>query len=449
MNTLSKYSFFLIIILLTFFSCQNNEIEPLFDESSNKRASALIESYKSKLTESTNGWKGAYYPNGAQAGGYSFFLKFNKNGSLSMYSDLSIAAADRSFETTYQIKALQKPTLIFDSYSYLHELVNPDYNGGTGEFADLELIIVEVTDNKIVLDGVRNNTELVLTKLSNTEFESLSKGGLSTVLRSTLDYAFSESFIILALPTGEKVDVFFDYNSKILSAFFFKNNDVSNVSSPFITTTTGIQLRNPVTISGTRINELIWDNANKQYYFLNSGNRTNLVKSNRPSMPFYFALGYIFTDFVIEEKISEQNEQFKQVFAEIKNEVIKLSTVAPARVIGDISFRYLPQDGVFALVIDYTRTYPDGVDSFGAVLFYEPQLDNKGNISFARLSQTGTLSQGQFFNGISGIVNTGVKKFTDIIESNSFAWNYHPTESRTAVMKAIQTPGFEMKGKIY
>lgn len=59
------------------------------------------------------------------------------------------------------------------------------------------------------------------------------------------------------------------------------------------------------------------------------------------------------------------------------------------------------------------------------------------------------MSQGQFFNGISGIVNTGVKKFTDIIESNSFAWNYHPTESRTAVMKAIQTPGFEMKGKIY
>jgi hypothetical protein len=44
---------------------------------------------------------------------------------------LSIAAADRSFETTYQIKALQKPTLIFDSYSYLHELVNPDYNGWT------------------------------------------------------------------------------------------------------------------------------------------------------------------------------------------------------------------------------------------------------------------------------------------------------------------------------
>lgn len=449
MNKINKFSFLFIVFLLGFTSCQKNEIELLFEESANKRVTTLIDSYKTKLVQSTNGWKGAYYPNGAKDGGYSFYLKFDKNGNLSMYSDLSIIASDRAFETTYQVKALQKPTLIFDTYSYLHELVNPDYNGGTGESADLELTIIEATDDKIVLEGLRNKTELILTKLGNSEFDALSKGTLSNILKNTLDYAFSESFITLTLPSGEKVDIFFDYNSKIFSAFFIRNNDISDVSSAFITTTSGIQLRKPVTILGTRIEELLWDNVAKQYYFNSAGKRVNLTKSIRPAMPFYYALGTLFNDFVLEEKIVGQNEQFKKVFTEIKSEVIKLSTVAPIRALGDITFSYLPEDGVFALIFNYTRTYPDRVDEFGGVLFYEPRLDAKGNISFARLADTGTLSQGQFFNGISPIVNAGVKKFTDIIESNSFAWDYHPTEARTAVMKAIQTPGFELKGKIY
>ncbi len=449
MNIKYKFPFLCLVFFMGFISCQKNDIELLFEESANKRVTTLIDSYKTKLVQSTNGWKGAYYPNGAKDGGYSFYLKFDKNGNLSMYSDLNTMAADRAFEATYQVKSLQKPTLIFDTYSYLHELVNPDYNGGTGESADLELTIIEATDDKIVLEGLRNKTELILTKLGNSEFENLSKGTLSNILKSTLDYAFSESFITLTLPTGEKVDIFFDYNSKIFSAFFIRNNDISDVSSAFITTTTGIQLRKPVTILGTRIDELLWDNIAKQYYFNSAGRRVNLTKSNRPAMPFYYAIGTLFNDFVLEEKIVGQNEQFKKIFTEIKNEVVKLSTVAPVRVLGDITFSYLPQDGVFALIFNYTRTYPDRVDEFGGVLFYEPQLDAKGNISFARLPDTGTLSQGQFFNGISPIVNTGVKKFTDIIESNSFAWDYHPTEARTALMKAIQTPGFELKGKIY
>lgn len=440
----------LILLLSIFaFSCEKGKVEELFDESANVRAAAQVEKYKTQLASPQFGWKGTYYPDGATGGGYSFYLKFDIFGGLIMYSDVAGLKADQAFETSYQVKSLQKPTLIFDTYNYLHELVNPDYNGGTGEFADLELSITAATDDKITLVGTRNRTEMVLTKLSSTEYESVKSGGIKNIIQNTVDLFNSDTYTIINFPTGEKADVFIDLNTKFVTLYYITNNNISTKEAAFYTTPIGIQFKNPIVLFGATIQELIWDNTLKTYYYTSGGNRTNLVQSIKPSMPFYYALGTYFSTLVLDPNIATQSASYKALYAEIKAKTIALSTAAPTRVIGDIYFYYIAEDGVFALVFEYTRTYTDRVDSFGGVLFYQPIVDANGNITFVRQQQTATLQDGQLFSGISPILDEGVKKFTDIIEKNSFNWDFDTVEPNTATLKSIQNPSIIIKGTLY
>jgi Domain of unknown function (DUF4302) len=438
------FSLFILIV----FSCTKSEVDPLFQESANKRAANQIEKYKTQLTEAQYGWKGAYYPNGAKDGGYSFYLKFDKNGNLTMYSDVAGLSSDKAFETTFQIKALQKPTLIFDTYSYLHELVNPDYNGGTGEFADLELTITEATTDKISLVGNRNNTELTLTKLTNTEYESVIKGGLANIIKSTIDYS-TDKFINLKFPNGENSDIFIDFNSKIFTILYLKNGEIATSTSAFLTTPTGIQLKNPITLNGITVSELIWDNTTNNYYFISNGNKTSLLASIKPALPFIYGLGVLFQTIVFDPLIPSQSDEYKKIYNNIKARTITLSTTAPTRVIGDVYFNYFTDEGVFGLVFDYTRTYPDRVDAFSGVIIYEPSIDNAGNITFTRDPQTYTFAEGQFFLDMSPIVLAGVKELTDVIEKNSFTWDYDTVESKTAILRATKSPNISIKGTLF
>ena len=457
---MKKIFIYIILFQLSFLSCKKSEVEPLFPDSANQRAANAVSGYKKQLTDAQYGWKGAYYPDGGQAGGYSFYLKFDATGKLTMYSDFDGingfsylgSGYDKAFETTFQIKALQKPTLIFDSYSYLHELVNPDYNGGTGQFADMELEFVSATDNTIKLVGNINKTELILTKITKTESDNLANGTFASVFNGTYNYANSPSFLTLVLPTGDKADLQIDLNAKSLVLYFLnRSGNIDAVNSAFIVTTTGIQLKDPITFGGTTFQEMFWDAALKVYYINVGGKRVDIVGASRPTLPFYYALGNIFVGFNMSPDIPSQTVEYKALYTKIKSNVIALSTTPPVRVIGNIYLQYLPNDGVFVLVVEYKRTNTDGSLVFdgAGVLFYQPALDSKGNIKFTRQSRTGTLSGGQLINGISAIISAGIKPLTDVLEGSTFVWDYDPIATRTAVLKSNSTPSISIKGILF
>jgi Domain of unknown function (DUF4302) len=455
---MKKIFLYVILFQLAFTACKKAEVEPLFTESANKRVTTQVDTYKKQLSGAEFGWKGEYYPDGGNAGGYSFYLKFDANGKVSMYSDIDnfyyfTNGYDKAFETTYQVKSLQKPTLIFDSYSYLHELVNPDYNGGDGQLADLELEFSTVTDTKISLIGIKNKTQLTLTKMVKTESDLLAKGGLASVFNGTFDYLNTDKFITLVLPTGDKADVDLNLSTKVLSLFFYnsKIKDYDVVSTAFVTTTTGVQFKNPITIYGVTFQEMFWDGIAKVYYINVGGKRVNLTPASKPTLPFYYALGTLFQGFNMSPAIPSQSAEYKALYAKIKSNVIALSTAAPVRVIGNVYFQYLADQGVFVLVVQYTRTNPDGSFLFNgaSVLYFQPSLDAKGNLSFGKSYQNGTLVGNSVSLGASGIVLAGIKPLTDIIETNTFQWDYDPTETRIAVLKSNGTPSITIKGALF
>ncbi len=462
---MKKNFIYLTMLLFVMLSCNKSEVVPLFDESANKRVTTIVDGYKKQLAGAENGWRGEYYPDGGKTGGYSFYLKFDANGKVVMYSDIDDRnysgggsyfgnGYDKSFETTYQVKTLQKPTLVFDSYSYLHELVNPDYNGGTGQVADLELAFDTSTDSKITLVGTVNKTQMILTKITKTESDLLAKGGLASIFNSTLGYLNTDKFLTLVFPTGEKSDVNLDFASKTISIYSInsRTGDIDIASSQFVTTVTGLQLKTAITLYGVTFQEMLWDSVLKVYYINSGGRRINFVQSSRPGLPFYYALGTLFVGFDMNPNIPSQSAEYKALYAKIKSNVIALSTAPPARVINDVFFQYLPDDGIFVLVIGYRRTDAAGAIVFdgAGVLYYEPALDARGNISFKRLATTATLSGGQITPGISAIVATGVKPLTDILETNTFTWDYDPIETRIAVLKSnAQTTAITIKGEYF
>jgi hypothetical protein len=453
---MKKILIYFLFAQLAFLSCKKAEVEPIFEESANKRVTTALDSYKKQLVGAEFGWKGTYYPDGGNAGGYTFYLKFDAAGKVSMYSDIDgffyfPNGYDKAFETTYQVKAQQKPSLVFDSYSYLTELVNPDYNSGTGQNADLELAFDTVTPDKITLVGNINRTQMTLTKMTKVESDVLAKGGLSSVFKGTVNYINNPKFLTLVFPTGEKTDMVIDLTNKQLGLYYINaKNEPDLAVSAFSVTTTGMQLKDPIKLYGVTIQELFWDDVKKIYYINAGTRRVDLVYSSKPALPFYYALGNLFQSFIMSPNIPTQSAEFKALYDKIKGNVIALSTAAPVRVIGNISMQYLPNDGVFALFIDYTRTEANGTVVFNGagVLFYQPTLDSKGNIKFTRLASTGTYYYDfdQFLSGISGIVATGVKPLTDIIENNTFQWDYDPVADRTAVLKSNGTPSITIKG---
>ncbi|MDZ7898368.1 MAG: DUF4302 domain-containing protein [Arcicella sp.] len=428
---MKKIFIYILFFQLAFLSCKKSEIEPLFTESANLRAANQIATYKKQLSDAQYGWRGVYYPNGGQDGGYTFYLKFDDKGNVTMYSDLAGFTAEVSFVTTYQVKALQKPTLVFDSYSYLHELVNPDYNGGTGALADLELSYVSATDTKIVLKGILNNTQMELTKMTQVESDALTKGGFASTFKSTLNYINGGSFLSLVFPTGEKTDVFANLDTKIFSIFYVQNNQVRTISSAFSVTTTGIQLRESVTLFGVRFNELIWDDALKIYYINADGKRINFTKSNTPLVPFDLAIGNLFSFVDFDPTISGQNAAYKTVFSQLATNIPTL----PFRLtLESIFFSFNTTTGQYDLFIIVVQ---NGV-RFAAVINYRMNKTTAQNRTFTR---TG-------INGNANLLLTSIKPLIDILEKDTFTFDYDPTDGRFALLKSLTTPTFAMKGRL-
>jgi hypothetical protein len=295
---------------------------------------------------------------------------------------------------------------------------------------------------------------MILTKITKTESDLLAKGGLANIFNSSLGYLNTDKFLTLVFPTGEKSDVNLDFGAKTVSLYSInaKTGDIDVTSSQFVTTVTGLQLKMPITLYGVTFQEMLWDSVLKVYYINSGGRRINFVQSSRPALPFYYALGSLFVGFDMNPNIPSQSTEYKALYAKIKSNVIALSTAPPARVINDVFFQYLPDDGIFVLVIGYKRTDAAGTLVFdgAGVLYYQPSLDAKGNITFKRLTNTATLSGGQLTNGISAIVAAGVKPLTDILETNTFTWDYDPIETRIAVLKSNgQTATITIKGEYF
>lgn len=160
---MKKLIFPLLAVALLVDGCEKvNEFD---GERPDTRVADHLQAYSDLLVGAENGWLGYLFPEGG--GGYTFKFSFNDQNRVIMYANMNGTYAATAKESSYRLRASQTPSLFFDTYSYLHELADPDPDvsggpAGAGQLSDFEFTILSATTDTVRLKGNLNGSELLL-----------------------------------------------------------------------------------------------------------------------------------------------------------------------------------------------------------------------------------------------------------------------------------------------
>lgn len=264
---------FWMVILLS--ACQK-QTDPAPGERPDERLNKTLSDYKTQLVGAEHGWKATLYPEGGA--GYSFLLRFGENDRVTMTSDINATTAAEPFESTYRLKAAQRPSLLFDTYSYLHILSDPDPSKsggdyGQGLYSDFEFSFDSATPDLITLTGNLKGSKLTLERATQQEAQTYIQGIVATAQAFENINNFTTYFKRLTFG-GNKVDVIVDTDRRSITFSYFEGDVLKTFSTTYRYTGTGLELREPFVIAGASITTL----GNIQY--TTAGRRLNMTINN-------------------------------------------------------------------------------------------------------------------------------------------------------------------------
>lgn len=284
-----KRSFLYLLFLTTvFFGCENKD-DTVFEESADVRLNAALASYEKQLVEAPYGWNAVIYPGGG--GSYGFYFKFDDKNRVTMYSDFSDASAAKSKESSYRLKAMQTPSLIFDTYSYLHVLADPDkdVNGGElgeGLLSDFEFSIYgdSVTTDRIAFVGRKNQSRLVLTKATQAQATAYTNGDLakSLLFNNIAKYIPYFKRVTLGANTYE---ITANQTSRTIKLTWLNGSAPKTFTTSYYFTPSGVAFVSPLvngsqTISG--FSNITWNGNTTQLGFSGGGANGTVVSAIKP-----------------------------------------------------------------------------------------------------------------------------------------------------------------------
>ncbi len=161
-----------ILGVIVFSACSKTN-DRAFDQSPDQRVKAVLDKYQKQIEGAQYGWMATVETK--LAGNYIFHFKFSNDNRVTMYSSFDSTASSTPKESSYRLKALQQVSLLFDTYSYIHLLSDPDpsvANGelGSGYGADFEYYFDDAsTTDTIKLVGRKNGTHATLIRATQQE----------------------------------------------------------------------------------------------------------------------------------------------------------------------------------------------------------------------------------------------------------------------------------------
>jgi hypothetical protein len=240
MNNMKKYLIGLVILVSAgMSSCKKVDNPSVFDQTADQRLTAALAAYEAKLAGATDGWKGALTTN--TGGIYTFYFKFNNSNRVQMLSSFDSSSAVTFKESSYRLKALQQPSLLFDTYSYIHVLSDPNnaISGGSGNvglISDFEFYFEDTasTADKITLVGRFNGSSLVLTRATAAEATAFTTGQLAAGLQLNKIQTYFQRIVINGT---DSTDVHIDALKVTLAGVDAQGNllDASKKASYFLT----------------------------------------------------------------------------------------------------------------------------------------------------------------------------------------------------------------------
>ncbi|UII23175.1 DUF4302 domain-containing protein [Fulvivirga ligni] len=317
------YYISICFLSISVFSC-DNDYDTIFEETPDQRLQQALDEYNSLIINAPQGWK-AELTTGINRT-YFYYFDFNEDGTVTMVSDFSQTTAGTPASSSWVIKALQKPTLSFNTYSYIHLPADPegDVNGGAngeGLISDFEFSFSSVSEDSVILTGVQRCASLKLTPATENERSAILDQEILNVLDGVVQTTAAHKSMKMVLPDGDEVPVVIDVAQRVFGAQYQSENggDILSFQTGFNFEIEGIKLSHPFEIKGYTIQYLFWDGEQSQITVDLDG-ETRVVGFDEPfifevSTPLSGELGEAYAGVLIpqgsgENPLSGQSDSF-------------------------------------------------------------------------------------------------------------------------------------------
>ncbi|WP_156308488.1 DUF4302 domain-containing protein [Sphingobacterium endophyticum] len=246
-----KYLITTICLCFLLLSCKK-EFEGTRPDS---KINQLKEEYSDQLIKSKEGWIGILYPKGG--GSYTFKFSFDNKNRVKTYATIDKEKTIKSDESSYRLVADQIVSLYFDTYSYLHQLADPDErkNGGLrggGKISDFEFSFIQNSKDTIKLRGNHNESELILIRAKEGEGDNYISKTFAQAMKIDELNQLSNYYNSIQI---NKKDYGFILNTEIncITFYYDDKGNYKSFTTEYAVIADGIVLRKPFEANGVRI----------------------------------------------------------------------------------------------------------------------------------------------------------------------------------------------------
>lgn len=273
-----------------------------------ERVAADLEKYRTELVNSSNGWV-AYLSTTLVGGGYSFYMSFDKENKVIMRADYNSDIALESEQSTYRVKQVMAPSIIFDTYNLLHLLQDPDPSFFDGDYAvgygsDFEFEIREQVGDTIKLVGKKRNTPLILVKATAEQKAFYTSDQFSESIEGITSYLIDHPFTYIPDPKDSNKKIQVSINTEVRSRSFslisVNGTEIITNSGIFSFSDGGVRLNNPIKNGDETYIQVFWDKDAKKLFLVSAnGTKTEILSSSTPILPLDLLLGSVYSSITV------------------------------------------------------------------------------------------------------------------------------------------------------
>lgn len=408
-----------------------------------------VEKYKKELTGSVNGWKAILYTNDL-GGGYSFYINFKENSRVTMLADYDDETAKDVKESTYEVKQIMVPSIIFNTYNYLHLLADPDPNEfggnqGSGYGSDFEFEIREQVGDTLKLVGKKRDTKLILVKATAADKTFFTEGGFSDLVGGINTYLKSNPFIYFLDPKDNttRVQVFAntDADQRTVSLSVLQNNSIVSSNTTFGFSTKGMTFVKPLVYGPLTFVGTEWDqNTGKLFLVTATGTKVEILKSATPILPLHLLMGSSYSGVIVPavNSLPGWSEAFINARAIAAAEVNRFSLGGVRLNLDRIVYSF--NTSRQTLNVQVVTTY----GSNGLLLTYPYSYTKTADGIY-------TFTAEQITDGNSNAIADALASILDPLSTDDFTLDYFVNPNNAQLLgqfKSVQTPAFTFAGPL-
>lgn len=299
---------YILVVMVAGAGCKKTYDDTVGGKTADQRITEALATYQKILLSAPYGWifvestTGVAYNQGVSQTGpriiLGYYMQFVDSNNVLMLSDFDTSMTGTPKTSGYRIKALTRPALIFDTYSYLHVPCDPDPNiskspFGTGygwgtdfEYSFADSTVPAETADSIRLTGNLNSASGMLIKATQAQRDDYLQGktknnmiGLGN-LNKILNYFKRLTF------GGVSYDIRVDADNRTIT-FTWKDGsgNMQTQTSSYYITGTGVALITPI-VNGsttiTSIDNISWNGSFTVFTVTVNGQQGQIVGAATP-----------------------------------------------------------------------------------------------------------------------------------------------------------------------